>query len=157
MRSTIIRLHQRLTPVLVLLPLLLVGCEQGGQPDQPRTPQGKRESPLATSSGALVNEEFVRLAETAMSELDNGIEELEAASSDVNPDIQAALDEQIEVLQEQQQAASQTLDQLRGASGEMQPYLQAHFISTWNEIVTSYEAANLLLILEAMCTGCVSA
>ena len=31
MRSTIIRLPQRLTPVLVLLPLLLVGCEQGGQ------------------------------------------------------------------------------------------------------------------------------
>ena len=43
-----------------------------------------------------------------MGELNNGIEELEVASSDVNPDIQAALDEQIEVLQEQQQAASQT-------------------------------------------------
>jgi hypothetical protein len=157
MRSTIIRLHQRLTPVLVLLPLLLVGCEQGGQSDQPRTPQGKSESPLATSSGPPVNDEFVRLAETAMDELNNGIEELAAASSDVSPDIQAALDEQIEVLQEQQQAASQTLDQLRGASGEMQPYLQAHFISTWNEIVTSYKAANLLLVLEAMCTGCVSA
>ena len=66
MRSTIIRLHQRLTPVLVLLPLLLVGCEQGGPSDHPGTPQGKRESPLATSSGASVNEEFVRLAETAM-------------------------------------------------------------------------------------------
>jgi hypothetical protein len=157
MRSKIIRLHQRLTPVLVLLPLLLVGCEQWSPSDQPRTPQGKRESPLATSSGASVNEEFVRLAETAMGELNNGIEELEVASSDVNPDIQAALDEQMEVLQEQQQAASQTLDQLRGASGEMQPYLQAHFISTWNEIVTSYEAVNLLLILEAMCIGCVSA
>jgi hypothetical protein len=157
MRSKFIRLHQRLTPLLVLLPLLLVGCEQGGQSDQPRTPQGKSESPLATSSGPPVNEEFVRLAETAMGELNNGIEELEVASSDVNPDIQAALDGQIEVLQEQQQAASQTLDQLRGASGEMQPYLQAHFISTWNEIVTSYEAANLLLILDAMCTGCVSA
>jgi hypothetical protein len=49
----------------------------------------------------------------------------------------------------QQQAASQTLDQLRGASGEMQPYLQAHFISAWNEIVTSYEVTNLLLILDA--------
>jgi hypothetical protein len=96
-----------------------------------------------------VNEEFVRLAETAMGELDNGIEELEVASSDVNPDIQAVLDEQIEVLQEQQQAASQTPDELRGTSGGMQPYLQAHFISTWNEIVTSYEAANLLLILDA--------
>jgi ABC-type transporter Mla subunit MlaD len=104
-----------------------------------------------------VNGEFVRVAETAMGELDNGIEKLEAASSDVSPDIQAALNEQIEVLQEQQQAASQTLDQLRGASGEMQPYLQAHFISAWNEIVTSYEAVNLLLILDAMCTGCVSA
>jgi hypothetical protein len=151
------RLHQRLTPLLVLLPLLLVGCEQGGQSDQPRTPQGKSESPLAKSSRPSVNGEFVRLAETAMGELNNGIEKLEVASSDVNPDIQAALDEQIEVLQEQQQAASQTLDQLRGASGEMQPYLQAHFISAWNEIVTSYEAANLLLILDAMCTGCVSA
>ena len=85
------RLHQRLTPLLVLLPLLLVGCEQRGQLDQPRTPQGKSEPPLAT------------------------------------------LEEHIEVLQEQQQAASQTLDQLRGASGEMQPYLQAHFISTWKE------------------------
>ena len=157
MRSTIIRLHQRLTPLLVLLPLLLVGCEKRGTSDQPGTPQGKSESPLATSSGPPVNEEFVRLAETAMGELNNGIEELEIASTDVNPDIQAALDEQIEVLQEQQQVASQTLDQLRGASGEMQPYLQAHFISTWNEIVTSYEAVNLLLILEAMCTGCVSA
>ena len=157
MRSTIIRLHQRLTPVLVLLPLLLVGCEQRGQSDQPRTPQGKSESPLATSSGQSVNEEFVRLAETAMGELDNGIEKLEAASSNVSPDIQAALDEQIEVLQEQQQAASQTLDQLRGTSGEMQPYLQAHFISTWTEIVTSYEAVNLLLIPDTMCTGCVSA
>jgi hypothetical protein len=31
----------------------------------------------------------------------------------------------------------------------MQPYLQAHFISAWHEIVTSYEAANLLLILDA--------
>jgi len=31
MRSKSIRLHQRLTPVLILLPLLLVGCEQGGQ------------------------------------------------------------------------------------------------------------------------------
>jgi uncharacterized membrane protein YccC len=72
-----------------------------------------------------------------MGELNNGIEGLEAASSDVSPDIQAALDEQIKVLQEQQQAASQTLDQLRGANGEMQPYLQAHFISAWNEIVTS--------------------
>jgi hypothetical protein len=154
MRSKIIRLHQRLTPLLVLLPLLLMGCEQGGQPG---TPQGKSESPLATSSGPSVNGEFVRVAETAMGELDNGIEKLEAASSDVSPDIQAALNEQIEVLQEQQQAASQTLDQLRGASGEMQPYLQAHFISAWNEIVTSYEAVNLLLILDAMCTGCVSA
>ena len=38
------RLHQRLTPLLVLLPLLLVGCEQRGQSDQPRTPQGKSES-----------------------------------------------------------------------------------------------------------------
>jgi hypothetical protein len=104
-----------------------------------------------------VNDEFVRVAETAMGELNNGIEELEAASSDVSPDIQAALDEQIEVLQEQQQAASQTLDQLRGASGKMQPYLQAHFISTWNEIITSYEAVNLLLVLNAMCIGCVSA
>ncbi len=66
MRSTIIRLHQRLTPVLVLLPFLLVGCEQGGQSDQPRTPQGKSESPLATSSGPPMNEEFVRLAETAV-------------------------------------------------------------------------------------------
>jgi hypothetical protein len=63
-------------------------------------------NPLATSSGPPVNDEFVRLAETAMGELNNGIEELEAASSDANPDIQAALDEQIEVLQEQQQAAS---------------------------------------------------
>jgi predicted nucleic acid-binding Zn-ribbon protein len=104
-----------------------------------------------------VNEEFVRLAETAIDELNNGIEELEAASSNVSPDIQAALDEQIEVLQEQQQAASQTLDQLRGASGEKQPSRQAHFISTWNEIVTSYEAANLLLVLNAMCIGFVSA
>jgi hypothetical protein len=140
------RLPQRLTPVLVLLPLLLVGCEQGGQSDHPRIPQGKSESPLATSSGPSVNEEFVRLAETAMDELDNGIEELEAISSDVSPDIQAALDEQIEVLQEQQQAASQTPDELRGVSGEMQPYLQVHFISTWNEIVTSHAAANLLLV-----------
>ena len=147
------RLHQRLTPVLVLLPLLLVGCEQGGQSDQPRAPQDKRESPLTMSSGPSVNEEFVGLAETAIGELDNGIEKLEVASSDVSPDIQAVLDEQIEMLQEQQQAASQTLDELRGASGEMQPYLQAHFISTWNEIITSYEAANLLLILDAMCTG----
>jgi regulator of protease activity HflC (stomatin/prohibitin superfamily) len=96
-----------------------------------------------------VNEEFVRLAETAIDKLNNGIEELEVASSDVSPDVQAALDEQMEVLQEQQQAASQTLDQLRGTSGEMQPYLQAHFISTWTEIVTSYEAVNLLLILDA--------
>jgi hypothetical protein len=96
-----------------------------------------------------VNDEFVRLVETAMGELDNGIEKLEVASSDVNSDIQAALDEQIEVLQEQQQAASQTLGELRGASGEMQPYLQAHFISAWNGIVTSYEAVNLLLILDA--------
>jgi hypothetical protein len=143
------RLHQRLTPVLVLLPLLLVGCEQWSQSDQPRTPQGKSESPLATSSEPSVNEEFVRLAETAIDELNNGIEELEVASSDVSPDIQAALDEQMEVLQEQQQAASQTLDQLRGTSGEMQPYLQAHFVSTWTEIVTSYEAVNLLLILDA--------
>jgi hypothetical protein len=103
------RLHQRLTPLLVLLPLLLVGCEQGGQSDQPRTPQGKSESPLAKSSRPSVNGEFVRLAETAMDELDNGIEKLEAVSSDVNPDIQATLDEQIEVLQEQQQAASQRL------------------------------------------------
>ena len=30
MRSKIIRLHQRLTPLLVFLPLLLVGCEQWG-------------------------------------------------------------------------------------------------------------------------------
>jgi hypothetical protein len=89
-----------------------------------------------------------------MGELNNGIEELEVASSDVNPDIQAALDEQIEVLQEQQQAASQTLDELRATSGEMQPYLQAHFKSAWNDIVTSYKAATLL---DAMCTGCISA
>ena len=72
-------------------------------------------------------------------------------------DIQAALDEQIEVLQEQQQAASQTLDELRATSGEMQVYLQAHFKSAWNEIVTSYKAAALLVILDAMCTGCISA
>ena len=158
MRSKSIRLHQRLTPVLILLPLLLVGCEQWGQSDQPGTPQGKSESPLATSSGPSVDEEFVRLAETAMGDLNKGIEELEVASSHVNPDIiEAALDEQIEVLQEQQQAASQTLDELRGTSGEMQRYLQAHFISAWHEIVTSYKAANLLLILDAMCTGCVSA
>jgi len=104
-----------------------------------------------------VNEEFVRLAETAMGELNNGIEELEVASSHVNPDIQAALDEQIEVLQEQQQAASQTLDELRATSGEMQSYLEAHFKSAWNEIVTSYKAAALLVILDAMCTGCISA
>ena len=157
MRSKSIRLHQRLTPVLILLPLLLVGCERWGQSGQLGTPQGKSESPLATSSGPSVNEEFVRLAETAMGELNNGIEELEVASSDVNPDIQAALDEQIEVLQEQQQVASQTLDELRATSGEMQPYLQAHFKSAWNEIVTSYKAATLLLILDAMCTGCISA
>ena len=43
-----------------------------------------------------------------MGELNNGIVELEVASSDVNPEIQAALDEQIEVLQEGQQTASQT-------------------------------------------------
>ena len=92
-----------------------------------------------------------------MGDLNNGIEELEVASSDVNPHFQAALDEQIEVLQEQQQAASQTLDELRATSGEMQPYLQAHFISAWHEIVTSYQAANLLLTLDAMCTGCASA
>ena len=92
-----------------------------------------------------------------MGELNNGIEELEVASSDVNPDIQAALDEQIEVLQEQQQAASQTLDELRATSCEMQPYLQAHFKSAWNDIVTSYNAAALLLILDPMCTGCISA
>ena len=49
-----------------------------------------------------MNDEFVRLAETAMGELNNGIEKLEAASSDVSPDIQATFDEQIEVLQEQQ-------------------------------------------------------
>ena len=157
MRSNSIRLHQRLTPLLVFLPLLLVGCEQWGQSDPPGTPQGKSESPLATSSGPSVNEEFVRLAETAMGDLNNGIEELEVASSDVNPDIQAALDEQIEVLQEQQQAASQTLDELRATSGEMQPDLQAHFISAWNEIVTSYKAANLLLVLDAMWTGYISA
>ena len=157
MRSKSIRLHQRLTPVLILLPLLLVGCEQWGQSGQLGTPQGESESPLATSSGPSVNEEFVRLAETAMGELNNGIEELEVASSDVNPDIQAALDEQIEVLQEQQQAASQTLDELRATSGEMQSYLQAHFKSAWNEIVTSYKAAALLVILDAMCTGCISA
>ena len=108
MKSKSIRLHQRLAPVLILLPLLLVGCEQWGQSGQLGTAQGKSESPLATSSGPSVNEEFVRSAETAMGELNNGIEELEVASSDVNPDIQAALDEQIEVLQEQQQAASQT-------------------------------------------------
>ena len=92
-----------------------------------------------------------------MGDLNNGIEELEVASSDVNPHFQAALDEQIEVLQEQQQAASQTLDELRATSGDMQPYLQAHFISAWHEIVTSYKAANLLLTLDAMCTGCASA
>ncbi len=157
MRSKSIRLHQRLTPVLILLPFLLVGCERWGQSGQLGTPQGKSETPLAASSGPSVNEEFVRLAETAMGELNNGIEELEVASSDVNPDIQAALDEQIEVLQEQQQAASQTLDELRATSGEMQPYLQAHFKSAWNEIVTSYKAAALLVILDAMCTGCISA
>ena len=106
MRSKSIRLHQRLTPVLILLPLLLVGCGQWGQSGQLGIPPGKSESPLATSSGPSANEEFVRLAETAMGELNNGIEDLEVASSDVNPDIQAALDEQIEVLQEQQQAAS---------------------------------------------------
>jgi hypothetical protein len=156
MRSKIIRLHQRLTPVLILLPLLLVGYERWGQSHQPGTPQGKSESPLATSSGPSGNEEFVRLAETAMGELNNGIEQLEVASSDVTPGIQAALDEQIEVLQEQQQAASQTLDELRATSGEMQPYLQAHFESAWNEIVTSYTAA-ILLILDAMCIGCISA
>jgi hypothetical protein len=157
MRSKSIRLHQRLTPVLILLPLLLVGCERWGQSDQPGTPQGKSESPLATSSGPSANDEFVRLAETAMGELNNGIEELEVASSDVNPNIQAALNEQIEVLQEQQHAASQTLDELRATSGEMQSYLQAHFKSAWNEIVRSYKAATLLLILDAMCTGCISA
>jgi hypothetical protein len=151
MRSKIIRLHQRLAPVLILLPLLLVGCEQA-QSDQP----GTSGSPLATS-GPSGNEEFVRLAETAMGELNNGIQELEVASSDVTPGIQAALDEQIEVLQEQQQAASQTLDELKVTSGEMQPYLQAHFKSAWHEIVTSYKAATLLLILDAMCTGCISA
>jgi hypothetical protein len=156
MRSKSIRVHRRLAPVLILLPLLLVGCEQWGQSGQLGTP-GNSESPLATSSGPSANEEFVRLAETAMGELNNGIEELEVASSDVNPDIQAALDEQIEVLQEQQQAASQTLDELRATSGEMQPYLQAHFKSAWNEIVTSYKAATLLVILDAMCIGCISA
>ena len=108
MRSKSMRLHRRLAPVLILLPLLLVGCEQWGQSGQPGTPQGESESPLATSSGPSVDEEFVRLAETAMGELNNGIEELEVASSDVNPDIQAALDEQIEVVQEQQRTASQT-------------------------------------------------
>jgi hypothetical protein len=113
MRSKSIRLHRRPAPVLILLPLLLVGCEQWGQSGQLGTAHGKSESPLATSSepsssGPSVNEEFVRSAETAMGELNNGIEELEVVSSDVNPDIHAALDEQIEVLQEQQQAASQT-------------------------------------------------
>jgi hypothetical protein len=117
MRSKSIRLHQRLASVLILLPLLLVGCEQWGQSGQLGTAQGKSESPLATSSEPSssepsVNEEFVRSAETAMGELNNGIDEREVASSDVNPDIQAALDEQldeqIEVLQEQQQTASQT-------------------------------------------------
>jgi predicted nucleic acid-binding Zn-ribbon protein len=97
------------------------------------------------------------MSETAMGELNNGIEELEVASSDVNPDIQAALYEQIEVLQEQQQAASRTLDELKATSDVLQPYLQAHFESAWNEIVTQYKAAALLLILDAMCTGCISA
>ena len=49
----------------------------------------------------------MRLAETAMGELNNGIEDLEVASSDVNPDIQAAL---------------------------VQPYLQAHFKSTGRDV-----------------------
>ena len=35
MRSKIIRLHQRLTSVLILLPLLLVGCERSGQSGRP--------------------------------------------------------------------------------------------------------------------------
>jgi hypothetical protein len=39
MRSKSIRLHQRLAPVLILLPLLLVGCEQWGQSGQLGTPQ----------------------------------------------------------------------------------------------------------------------
>ena len=73
MKSKTIRLDQRVAPVLILLPLLLVGCEQWGQSGQPGTPQGKSESALATSSGPSVNEEFVRLAETAMGELNNGI------------------------------------------------------------------------------------
>ena len=39
MRSKTIRLHQRLAPVLILLPLLLVGCEQWGQFGQLGTPR----------------------------------------------------------------------------------------------------------------------
>jgi uncharacterized membrane protein YhaH (DUF805 family) len=35
MRSKIMRLHQGLIPVLILLPLLLVGCERWGQSGRP--------------------------------------------------------------------------------------------------------------------------
>ncbi len=112
----------------------------------------------ATPRTQMEIDEFVRSAETTMDELKNGIEALKAASRNVGPNIQGALDEQIDVLQEQQQVANQTLDELKLASGEGQLYLQAHFINIWNEIVASYEAAELLLIIDGMGTaGYVSA
>ena len=151
------KLHQQLISVFLLLPLLLVGCKQRGQPDQPGTPQGKSGSMLTTSSRSLMNDKFVRFAETAIDEIKTRIERLKTVSRDISPDIQAALDEQIEVLQEQQQAASQVLNELKRARREAQPYLQAHFMNVWNNIVTSYEAADLLLILITKGTCCVSA
>lgn len=149
----------KIKPFWALAVMVLIGLGGAAMPMQ----AAESEQPLAFSSvdknkdGYISTDEFVGFGEAAMDQLENGIEELKAESRNVSPHIQPALDKQIDVLQDQQQEASQTLDEFKLASGEAQPYLQARFINIWNEIVTSYEAAELLLILDTMGTGRVPA